>query len=126
MSASEEGFCHMGYFVISRRTLALRPRASSRTIEPGSPVSALSSPHVQPDLSCFIMRFPLESNERMVTGRLNRRRDARVSSSLGIVDVENGQQLSHLHDLVEFFAQMAEAHRGTLRFGAEMRSDQCA
>jgi len=45
---------------------------------------------------------------------------------LCIVNVENGQQLGHLHDIVEFFAQMTEAHRGTLTFGAEMRSDQCA
>ena len=45
---------------------------------------------------------------------------------LCIVDVENGQQPGHLHDIVKFFAQMAEAHRGTLSFGVEMRSDQCA
>ena len=41
----------------------------------------------------------------------------------GIVDVENGQQLGHLHDFVKFLAQMAEAHRGTLSFGADVRTN---
>jgi len=42
---------------------------------------------------------------------------------LGIVDVENSQQLGHLQYIVKFLAQMAEAHRGTLGFGADMRGD---
>ena len=43
-----------------------------------------------------------------------------------IVNIKNGQQLGQLHDLVEFFAQMAEAHVCTLILGVEMRRDQSA
>src|SRR5216683_594066 len=45
---------------------------------------------------------------------------------LCIVDIEYRKQPRHLHDIVEFFPQIAETHGGALSFRADMRSDQCA
>jgi hypothetical protein len=62
-----------------------------------------------------------ESNWPSLRSQLTARgREALEAADCGffsIVNIENSQQLRHLQDLLEFLAQVAEAHRCTLSFG---------